>query len=235
MCRMTRWVGVVRHPYGFLVVHKSLVFAPQSSVDGCKGNPGSCHIYLTTEGWSSFFVPDLQMDVFKLFVDTHIFQHSKSLSVVFLSVHYYCLSAGRIRISSLFFNCFNACDSRGWRFGVNRGGLLSTPNTLDLACDTELGSAFEDFKAVSMLAMIFGIGTRLGVGEKLRPFDRTDFCSSVMVVEERFTIQRYWFTDLSCFFKQLLEFLLLCCFTTSLLSISDILSMYFYSFKVIWS
>ena len=68
------------------------------------------------------------------------------------------LSAGRIMMSSLFFNSFNARDSAGERLGVSFGDLLNIPTILDRACDVVCGSALDDFKAVSILATILGVG-----------------------------------------------------------------------------
>ena len=76
----------------------------------------------------------------------------------------------------MFLLSFNACDSAGERLGVSFGDLLNIPTILDEACDVVCGSGLDDFKAVSILATILGVGIRRGVGAKLSRFDRTDFC-----------------------------------------------------------
>ena len=74
----------------------------------------------------------------------------------------------------MFLLSFNACDSAGERLGVSFGDLLNIPTILD--DDVVCGSGLDDFKAVSILATILGVGIRRGVGAKLSRFDRTDFC-----------------------------------------------------------
>ena len=61
-------------------------------------------------------------------------------------------------MSSLFFNSFNAHDFARERLGVSSGDLLNIPTIFDRACDAVGGSALDDFKAVSILATILGVG-----------------------------------------------------------------------------